>query len=117
MRFENTTGSIIYITSETGKNFITFKIYGRDFGARYACRSVVMGSIPAPEEFTDNQALVRSGKDGIISESYLTVTRGGVSREVLLRRDKYAPQKRVTYKVEELPPEIPLPEINENIFS
>ncbi len=117
LRFENTTGSIIYITSETGKNFITFKIYGRDFGARYACRSVVMGSIPAPEEFTDNQALVRSGKDGIISESYLTVTRGGVSREVLLRRDKYAPQKRVTYKVEELPPEIPLPEINENIFS
>ena len=105
LKFVNATGSTVYISSLTGENSVTFKIYGRDFGARYACRSSVTGSIPAPEEFTEDIALVRSGKDGIISESYLTVTRNGLTREILLRRDKYAPQKKITLKTEEVFPD------------
>lgn len=116
LRFKNVTGSDLYITSLTGKNYVNFKVYGRDFGVRYSCRSSVTGSIEAPEEFTEDIALVRDGKDGIISESYLTVTRNGKSKEVLLRRDKYAPRKKVTLKTEEEIPEEQLPEINENIL-
>ena len=118
LRFENTTGSTIYITSSAGENYINFKVYGRDFGIRYAFRSSVTGAIAAPEEFTDDIALVRSGRDGTISEGYLTVTKNGKSREILLRRDKYAPQKKVTLKTEqtEETEEQTPPEFNENIL-
>ncbi len=106
LKFVNTTGSLIYITSSFNGGSVTFKIYGRDFGARYSCSSRVTGIITAPEEFTDNEQMVRDGKDGIISEGYITVTRNGISHSKLLRRDKYAPQKKISLKPEELPPEI-----------
>ncbi len=53
------------------------------------------GNIAAPEEVTGDESAVKEGRDGIISEGYLTVTRNGIKRTVLLRRDKYAPVKRV----------------------
>ncbi len=118
LKFENTTGSTLYITSTAGENYINFKIYGRDFGVRYAFRSCVTGTITAPEEFTDDIALVRGGRDGTISEGYLTVTKNGKSREILLRRDKYAPQKKITLKTEDAEEmdDGALPEIQENIL-
>lgn len=100
LKFENTTGSNLYFTAATGKNYINFKVYGRDFGVRYGYRTSVTGAIEAPEEFTEDIALVREGKDGIISEGYLTVTRNGETHEILLRRDKYAPRKKITLKTE-----------------
>lgn len=101
LKFENTTGSTIYISAVTGENYVKFKIYGRDFGVRYALHSCVTGAIEAPEEFTNDIALVRDGRDGTVSEGYLTVTKNGETREILLRRDKYAPQKKITLKTEE----------------
>ena len=107
LKFKNTTGSDIYIKSVTGENFVRFKVYGRDFGVKYDLTSFVTGAIEAPEEFTDNIALVRGGKDGTISEGYLTITKNGFTRVVFLRRDKYSPQKKITLKTEEeMPPEI-----------
>lgn len=111
LKFENTTGSTLYIKAVAGENFVTFKLYGRDFGTRYVLHSAVTGAIAAPEEFTENVALVRTGKDGIISEGYLTVIENGCRREILLRRDKYAPIKKISLKTEDKP----LEEINENI--
>ena len=118
LQFENTTGSTIYLTSVTGENFITFKIYGRDSGKRYAFRSCVTGSIEAPEEFTDDLSLVRVGRDGTVSEGYLTVTENGKSHEILVRRDKYAPQKKITFNPEqtEQNEELIPPETEENIL-
>ena len=98
LRFENATGSTLYIKAISGENYVRFQFYGRDFGIRYDLHSSVTGSIEAPEEFTDNIALVRGGKSGVISEGYLTVTKNGISREIFLRRDKYAPQKKITLK-------------------
>ena len=113
LKFKNTTGSTVYIKAVTGGNFVSFKVFGRDFGIKYDLTSVVTGAIEAPEEFTDDIALVRGGKDGIISEGYLTITRNGVPRRVFLRRDKYSPQRKITLKTqEELPPETQ--EIQEN---
>ena len=113
LKFENATGSTVYINAVTGENFVCFKIYGRDFGIKYDLSSSVTGAIEAPEEFTEDIALVREGKKGIISEGYLTVTENGVTREIFLRRDKYSPLKKITLKTEEeLPPEIL--EIQEN---
>lgn len=115
LKFQNVTGSTLYITADTGKNYVNFKIYGRDFGVKYSYRSCVTGAIKAPEEFTEDIALVRDGKDGIISEGYLTITKNGKTREILLRRDKYAPRKKVTFKTEETEEE-GLIESEENIL-
>ena len=113
LKFKNATGSTIYIKSVTGENFVTFILYGRNFGKKYELFSSVTGTIEPPEEFTDDIALVKSGRAGTISEGYLTVTENGFSRRIFLRRDKYSPQKKITLKtVEELPPAIE--EIQEN---
>lgn len=102
LKFANTTGGDIYIYSSSGENYVRFDFYGRDFGARFSLVSLVTGTIAPSEEYTDDETCVRSGRDGTVSECYLTAVRGGVSRTVLLRRDKYAPQKRVVYRPETL---------------
>ena len=106
LKIKNTTGSTVYLKSVTGKNYVCFKVYGRDFGIKYNLSSHITGTIEAPEEFTDNTELVRAGRNGTISEGYLTVTKNGFTKVIFLRRDKYSPQKKITLKtVEELSPE------------
>ena len=107
MKFRNATGSDIYIKAVTGENFVAFKIYGRDFGIRYSLTSFITGEIESPEEFTDNIALVREGKNGTVSEGYITVTEKGVTRVIFLRRDKYSPIKKITLKTGGESEEIP----------
>lgn len=102
LKFVNTTGYTLYIRAVTGKNYITFNIYGRGDGAEYSYSSKVTGTIGAPVETTDDMSLVKEGKDGVTSEGYLTVTRNGVTESVLYRRDKYMPVKRVVYGFEEV---------------
>ncbi len=116
LKFENTTGSTLYISALTGKNYVNFKFYGRDFGKRYSYSTRVTGAIEAPEEFTEDIALVREGKDGIVSEGYLTVTQNGVTKEILIRRDKYAPRKKISLKIEEPIDGELAPDISENIL-
>ena len=113
LKIKNTTKSTVYIKSVAGENFIRFKIYGRNFGYKYSLSSQITGTIEAPEEFTSDCDSVRGGKDGTISEGYLTITKNGLSRKIFLRRDKYSPIKKITLKTEEeLPPEFQ--EIQEN---
>ena len=101
LKIENTTGSTVYIKSVTGKNFVCFKVYGRDFGIKYDINSFITGTIEAPEEFTDDIELVREGRSGTISEGYLSVTKNGYTHIIFLRRDKYSPQKKITLKTAE----------------
>ena len=101
LKIQNTTGSTIYIKAVTGGNFVCFKVYGRNSGIKYNLSSFVTGTIEAPEEFTDDIALVRAGRNGTVSEGYLTVTENGFTRVIFLRRDKYSPQKKITLKTEE----------------
>lgn len=105
LKFVNNTGHKLYIRAKTKENSVTFFIYGRGDGAQYGFSSVVTGNIAAPVEKTNDLSLVASGKDGVISEGYLTVTKNGVSTTKLFRRDKYAPVKRVELdNAEEKPP-------------
>ena len=100
LKFENRTGYTLYIRAVTGRDYVTFNIYGRGDGASYGYSSVVKNNIPAPEEITEDESLVKEGRDGTVSEGYLTVTRNGVSVTKLFRRDKYAPLKRVVLKAD-----------------
>lgn len=98
LKFKNTLQSDLYIRAAVGENYVTFCFYGKSDGAYYSYSSQVTGSIPAPEEATEDISLVKDGRDGILSEGYLTVTRGGLKKTVLFRRDKYAPVKRVVLR-------------------
>ena len=95
LKFQNSGDCPLYIRALTGENYITFNVYGKSDGSSYTYGSEVKEIIPAPEETTENTELLRDGKDGLISEGYLTITKDGVSKTVLLRKDKYAPIKRV----------------------
>ncbi len=100
LKFKNVTGYTVYIRARTGKNFVAFDLYGRGDGAKYSLSSTVTGSIPAPEEITDDETQLKTGKDGILSEGYLTVTRNGITKTTLFRKDKYSPVKRVVLNPE-----------------
>ena len=101
LKFANKTGSTVYIKAVTGENYVSFKLYGRNSGVKYGLSSFVTGTIEAPEEFTDDIASVRNGKNGTVSEGYLTVTKNGYTRIIFLRRDKYSPQRKITLKTAE----------------
>ncbi len=115
LKFQNVSGREIYIKSSAGANYVRFTLYGISDGAKYELSTFVTGTIAAGEEQTDDIALVRAGRDGIISEGYLTVTKNGVTKVRLLRRDKYAPQKRVVLKTEEENKDGELPEITDEM--
>lgn len=97
LKFKNPTKFPIYIRSSAKGGVLNFKIYGKSDGASYSLESVVLESVPAPEEFCSDPALARNGKDGVLSEGYIVINRGGYIKRVKLRRDKYLPQKRVIF--------------------
>ena len=103
LKFKNSLSEKLYIRAAAGKGYVTFYFYGKSDGAQYSYASRVTGNIPAPEEVTDDPSRVKDGRDGILSEGYLTVTRGGRKKTVLYRKDKYLPLTRVV--PQELPPE------------
>lgn len=110
LKFKNVSGATLYIRARTGENFVAFDVYGRGDGNNYFYESEVTGTIPAPEEITEDISQVKEGRDGTESAGYLTVTRkGAVVKRIVLRRDKYAPVKKISlaHKDEE--------SINENI--
>lgn len=95
LKFKNVTGNTLYIRAYSGDNYVKFTIYGRGDGAQYDVMSRVTANIPAPEETTSDQTQVKEGRDGTKSEAYLTVTRNGIMKTVRIRRDSYAPVKRI----------------------
>lgn len=103
LKFKNSLSEKLYIRAAAGKGYVTFYFYGKSDGAQYSYASRVTGNIPAPEEGTDDPSRVKDGRDGILSEGYLTVTRGGIKKTVLYRKDKYLPLTRVV--PQELPSE------------
>lgn len=101
LKITNNSDCPVYIRGRTGNGYVTFEIYGKKGGAVYSLSSKVTETLPAPEEITDDPAKAKTGKDGLASEGYLTVVRGGYSKTVRLRKDKYLPVKHVKYVGEE----------------
>lgn len=100
LKILNTRKTPVYIRANTTKDSVTFTFYGESDGAEYSVLSEVTGSIPAPEELTEDPLKAREGKDGLLSEGYLEITRGGFKKTVLLRKDKYQPVKRMVFPAE-----------------
>lgn len=98
LKIKNTRKSPVYIRAQTTANGVSFSIYGASDGATYSIESVVSGAVAAPEEITCDPAAAREGRDGIISESYIKIRRGVYEKRVLLRKDKYAPIKKIIFE-------------------
>lgn len=101
LKIKNLSGYPVYICARTGKNYVTFEFYGMECEEQYSISSEVTGVIAAPEESTDDPEKAREGKDGLTSESYITVTRGNYKKTTILRKDKYLPVKKLVYSGEE----------------
>lgn len=97
LKIKNGGARTVYIRAEAGKGFVRFKIYGKSDGASYSLSSEVVGALPAEVEETTDIAAAREGKDGVKSVGYLLVTRGGKTVKKQLRRDSYAPIKRIVF--------------------
>ena len=103
LKIKNPSKCPVYIRSRTQGDTVSFEIYGKSDGATYSIESQITGSIPATEESCCDPALVREGREGIISEGYLVINRAGFIKRVKIRNDKYLPQKRVILAELELP--------------
>lgn len=97
LKIKNPAKTPVYVRAATANGSVTFTFYGAFDGAEYSIKSAVTGSIPAPEELTEEREKARDGRDGITSESYLEITRGGFTKRTLLRKDKYLPVKKIVY--------------------
>ena len=80
LKVKNSGKSPVYIRMLTGKNYVRCEVYGLSDGAQYSLSS--------------QSAQLEDGSTE--SVCYLAVTRGGVTYEKLLRRDKYLPAKSET---------------------
>lgn len=103
LKIKNPAKTPVYIRTFSNENAVCIEIYGKSDGATYSIESQITGSIPAMEEHCQDPALVREGRDGIISEGYLVISRAGITKRIKLRNDKYLPQKRVILSDAELP--------------
>ena len=97
LKISNPFNEPVYIRAAVSGGSVRFEIYGGGDGAAYSLSSGVTGSVPREEEKTDNPEKARDGKDGVLSEGYLVINRGGYQKRVLLRKDKYLPVKKITY--------------------
>ena len=98
LKIKNPAKTPVYIRAATANGSVNFTFYGADDGAEYSIKSSVTGSIPAPEEVTKEPDKARDGRDGITSESYLEITRGGYTKRTLLRKDTYLPVKKIAFE-------------------
>ncbi len=95
LKFVNPCSVPVYLLAETGRNSVTFRIYGLPDGKRYETESRVLFRLsppPAEEVEGEEDKVLRAEKEGLASESYLLTYDGAgrlLSRK-LLRRDTYA---------------------------
>lgn len=97
LKIKNVLQKPVYIRAETGKSYVGFSFYGLGGGASYSVTSEVTGTLPAETEECASPENAREGKDGLTSQSYLLITRGNITKKVLLRKDKYLPVKGLIF--------------------
>ncbi|MBO5327967.1 MAG: VanW family protein [Clostridia bacterium] len=93
LKFKNCKNQPVFIRASAHNGTLTVKIYGKSDGATYKLSSKIIAEIapPPPEEKGGNGGdFIVEEKCGIESEGYLTVTKNGVSKTTLIRKDKYA---------------------------
>ena len=88
LKIKNSGEYPLFIRAKAEGGAVTFTFYGRSDGAIYSLSSVVTGSVPYDEVEGE---IIKEGKEGTLSEGYLTVTRGGQKTTKKIRTDKYLP--------------------------
>ncbi len=96
LKFTNPYKFPVYVLAEMGRGSVCFRFFGMPDGKRYEVESRILERIPppAPEEETGSEeGVLRAEKEGIGSESYLTVyaADGALLSRTRIRRDIYAP--------------------------
>lgn len=101
LRFRNVTGARAYLVCRVHGNALTVSVYGRSTGVEYERESVLVQYVDPPEpeiresaEIAEEREL-RVPKQGIRSEGYLIVRRGGKTERKRLRKDSYAPVRGI----------------------
>ena len=100
LKLKNNYPFPVYIQSRTGRDTVTFEIYGAPDGKRYETESVILRKIPPEPPKTverEEAGWIRAEKEGMVSESYLLVygQNGELLSRTLLRRDHYAAQQGI----------------------
>ena len=108
LRFFNPSRAPAVIRMHADGNSITAEIYGRATGYEYRTESAVLRVLPPPpaeEVEGEEDCVLRRGKNGLKSESYLVrYRRGKRVGSVRLRRDTYAwVREKLQKKREECP--------------
>ena len=104
----------VFLNGRVSKGCVTFTVYGMPDGRKYETESVVLSRVtpPEPELVEGERGMLRAAKEGIMSESYLTVydSEGNLLSRTRIRRDSYA---AVRAKIGALPTEIPKEDFEE----
>jgi hypothetical protein len=106
---KNDSDCEIYFTARADGARLTVTVYGKSPDYEIRTRSEIKKITPCETEYVVNadlpsdEAVIARGNDGIESEGYIEFWKnGGLISSKKLRRDIYAPQKRVI-AVRELP--------------
>ena len=100
LKLYNPFDETVYFSLKVGEGTLTASLRGKKTGYTYEIESKTLGLIsPAPPTVTDDEKLVREGKDGVKSEAYLkTYYNGVLVRVKRLRTDVYAPMRGKIYE-------------------
>ena len=103
LKFVNASGAPVFFKMRAEKGRVTAELYGLSDGKYYETESVVLYYTLPEEDVVEEgtcDEIVREGKRGVVSESYLlTYDRDGtlLSRR-LIRKDSYAPIRGIVRK-------------------
>ena len=102
LRLFNPKSETVYLSLTVGEGYLRVCFLGKADGKSYSIESKELEEIPPPEptvELGDSDAVLKEGRSGVKSESYLKTYQNGVLVGVKrLRTDEYAPQRGVIRK-------------------
>lgn len=95
LRFVNPGEFPVYLLSECGEGYVKFSFYGYPDGKRYETESSLLEKIPPPppeEVEGEREEVLRFGKEGLRSESFLSVygAEGELLSRTRIRSDVYS---------------------------
>lgn len=88
LKIKNSSKTPIYMRANAHNGTLSVEIYGKKQG-EFNVSSQLVGEVEPKIEYVDEQSLVREGKAGVKSMSFLEKTVNGKTEKVLLRKDRY----------------------------
>lgn len=92
LKFKNTSNTPVYVRMNADFSGVYCTFYGTDDGVKRTFFSKKVGSISKPNEKIiegDEEKIISYGRNGVISEGYLTEEKNGVKVTRRIRRDRY----------------------------